>query len=329
MTRKSSAIVPAPKKSLAERRPDLRGQAEEFANASLSAATRRAIKADWKVWADWCAANGVAAMPASVDAAIGFLVDMSKKAVATLHRYRASVGKLHKLAGHPSPFADARAKAVLEGIRRKRGVAQKGKKAMTIDLASAPGRSERDRAITLFGIATALRGDELCALDTDDVVFDEQGALVRVKRSKTDQSGKGRVIAVPAIPDSPEVCPVRALRQWLALLDTGVVGPLFRSLLRNSKPSSRRLSRQAVNKIVKQVAAEAGLNPREFGSHSLRSGYVTEARMAGLDWSAIMAQTGHKKVETVQRYDRGTIDPHKASRAAEVFRAAGERRRRR
>jgi integrase len=40
------------------------------------------------------------------------------------------------------------------------------------------------------------------------------------------------------------------------------------------------------------------------GAHSLRAGFVTEAKRNGADDAAIMAQTGHKSIQTLKSYTR-------------------------
>jgi hypothetical protein len=71
----------------------------------------------------------------------------------------------------------------------------------------------------------------------------------------------------------------RALRAWL---DTAQIttGPLFRRVTRTSAISSP-LTPQTVALIIKKRARAAGLDPREFAGHSLRSGYATQAARDG------------------------------------------------
>ncbi len=54
-------------------------------------------------------------------------------------------------------------------------------------------------------------------------------------------------------------------------------GPIFRSIKKGNKLQSQRLSDRAVDMIVKRRMAEAGLKASEFGAHSLRSGFATQA----------------------------------------------------
>ena len=46
----------------------------------------------------------------------------------------------------------------------------------------------------------------------------------------------------------------------------------------------------------------AGLDPKKYGGHSLRSGFATSAAEAGAEERSIMAITGHKSAEMVRRY---------------------------
>jgi hypothetical protein len=49
----------------------------------------------------------------------------------------------------------------------------------------------RDRGLLLFGFASAMRRSELVALAVEDLEHTERGLLVTVRRSKTDQEGRG------------------------------------------------------------------------------------------------------------------------------------------
>jgi len=66
----------------------------------------------------------------------------------------------------------------------------------------------------------------------------------------------------------------------------------------------QRLSAEAVAIVVKRYVQQLGLDPGEFGGHSLRAGLATAAAAAGKSERAIMNQTGHRSVTTVRRYIR-------------------------
>lgn len=312
-------------------RPDLAAEAAEHLRASKADATWLAWKHDRKVWCAWCEANRAVPMPATPETAVGFLTEQARtKATATIKRYVASIGKWHKLEGHPSPFSDARTKAILTGIiNGKTVVAHRAKDAFTADmyLRSDAGvraneiRGLRDRAVALTGLVTACRRSELCAFRIEGLVWTDAGLVATIGKSKTDQSGKGRAVAIPRNDSVPGACPVRAIYEWLLYVNERE-GPLFRGFLRNWRPRKDAMNPGEVGIIVKRAALAAGCDPANYGGHALRAGYVTEARLAGLSWGDIMEQTGHRKVETAKRYDRSVRDPFRASKVADVFSAA-------
>jgi integrase len=181
-------------------------------------------------------------------------------------------------------------------------------------------RDVRDRAILLFGVASSLRRAELCALDLSDLTWRDEGIAALIRRSKTDRTGRGRYVAVPRSDANPARCPVRAVREWLACAEIEQ-GPLFQSLWKDGRPRGSRLPPGEVAQAVKRAARAAGLDPALFGGHSLRAGYVTQARREGLSWETIMEQTGHKKIETVKRYARDPADAFRTAHVDQVWKA--------
>jgi site-specific recombinase XerC len=73
----------------------------------------------------------------------------------------------------------------------------------------------RDRALLLVGFAGAFRRSELAAIDFTHLSFTEDGLVIDLCRSKTDQEAAGRKVGIPFGKDDG-TCPVRALRRWLA-----------------------------------------------------------------------------------------------------------------
>ena len=57
-------------------------------------------------------------------------------------------------------------------------------------------RSLRDRAILLVGYAGALRRSEIANLEISDLQYTPEGIRILIKKSKTDQTGSGHIIAL-------------------------------------------------------------------------------------------------------------------------------------
>jgi integrase len=185
----------------------------------------------------------------------------------------------------------------LKGIKRTHGTAASQKAALLTDdlrliLRTLPtsGSGTRDRALLLIGFAGAFRRSELVSIDHSDLKFEAAGVLITLRRSKTDQEGQGRHVAIPAGKDS-NTCPVLALQKWLAQAEI-VDGPVFRPIRKGGAISTTRLTGHAVAYLLKGHARVAGLAADTFSGHSLRAGFVTSAVRAGEPERRIMRQTG-------------------------------------
>ena len=169
----------------------------------------------------------------------------------------------------------------------------------TLDTTTLAGT--RDRAVLLIGFAAALRRSEFAGIDVEHLAFRPEGLTLTIPYSKTDQSGVGAAIAVPAIPLSC-YCPVAALKAWLTVsaLTTGAV---FRRLRRGPSVGQERLSDSAVAKLIKQCAKDAGHEEVSmFAGHSLRRGFITTAARQRADVFSIAAQSRHRSLDTVREY---------------------------
>jgi integrase len=250
-------------------------------------------------------------LPASPQTVILYATDLTKnqgKKWNTLCRRLAALSQLHQQAGFESPTRSWAVKQFLQGLRRELGVAPVRKQPVLIRdlkqiLAAIPDATAgaRDRALLLLGFAAALRRSELAALEVADVETVPDGLVLTVRRSKTDQSGEGTRVGIPAGAD-PATCPVRALEAWCAAAKI-TSGPLFRGVDRHGRVL-QRLSGEAVALVVKRYAEKLGYDPAAFAGHSLRAGLATSAAAAGKSERAIMRQTGHRSVTTVRRYIR-------------------------
>jgi len=288
----------------------LKEKAEGYAESGKAGSTRRAYRSDWQDFVDWCAWRELASLPAEPSTVALYLAALAEdgKRPSTIERRRAAIAFAHKEQGEISPTHHAIVDEVIAGIRRELGALQQGKTpAVTADIramvASLAGdlRGTRDRALLLIGFAGAFRRSELVALDVEDVTESAEGLLFTIRRGKTDQEGRGRLVGIPFGMQST-TCPVRAYQDWrhAASIDTGA---LFRGISPHGKLLGR-LSDKGVARTVKRAAEAAGLDPSRYSGHSLRAGLATSAAAAGAFDRDIMRQTGHKRVETLYRYIR-------------------------
>ena len=218
-----------------------------------------------------------------------------------------------------------------DALARSIGVAAKRKaKPLTteevVTIVSAIGTERRidlrDRALILLGYQGGFRRSELAALEVGDLLFEAQGIVITIRRSKSDQRGEGRAVPIHraiAVPirralEEGGPCPVEAMKNWLQM--AGLKGELgggaslrgvrvFRSLSKGAgRVLGRGLSTQSISAILKKRAGEVGIDPAEISGHSLRAGMVTEAARRGADSLAIRQKTGHRSDAMVEGYIR-------------------------
>jgi len=179
-------------------------------------------------------------------------------------------------------------------------------------LATCDGSPEglRDRALLCFGFSSGgRRRSEIAAADMRDLrKTGDEGYIYRLEYSKTQQAG----VTVDSTPDKPILGrSADALSAWLKA--AGIrEGAIFRRIWKNRIGPA--LLPGSVATIVKRRAALAGLEG-DFGAHSLRSGFVTEAGKQGVPLPAVMAMTEHRSVASVIGYfQSGAAEDNPAAR---------------
>jgi len=283
--------------------------AEQYRRAALSPATRRAYRADYRIFCAWALARGREPMPASPATVAAFIAVEAKagRSVSTIEGRLAAIRMAHLIQQRDPPTNSAEVILALQGIRNTHGKPPEQKAPATVDvldqLVASCGpdlRGRRDRALLLLGFAGAWRRSELVAIERHHIKPAADGLTILVPSSKTDQAGEGSVVAIPR---GDRLCPVVALEDWLKAAAI-IEGPIFRGLDPAGTVSPRALSDQSVALIVKRHAFAAGLDPAEFAGHSLRAGFLTAAAADGRNLFAMMDQARQKSVQTTRGYVR-------------------------
>jgi site-specific recombinase XerD len=284
--------------------------AADFAKASKAKATIEAYESDFRIFGAWCRERDLGELPAQAATVCAFLADQASlgRRASTLGRRLAAIRYFHRAAGYEAPTSDEKVKAVLSGIRRTIGAAPVRKApvmpelaiAMTADSSSL--RALRNRAVVLLGFASAMRRSEIVGLDVSDIEWRETGIVITIRESKTDKFKEGQQIGVVK---GSVACPVAALRAWLDAAQISD-GPLFRRVLnkRAQRVTGRRLAPRNVAAIVKAGVAGLGLDPRQYGGHSLRRGFVSAAVRAGKNVAKIAETTRHASLDMILVYQK-------------------------
>ena len=299
--------------------------------SSLSDNTRIAYEKGWSCFQDYCVRADVNPLAATPDHVADFFVDMGsganrangkKLSVGTLYLYRSAINRQYAEAHKSSPANHLKVNAVLKGLARMRGTAPRQVQALRehhiLGMLEQCGDSLiglRNAAIIALGFSAALRRSEICALTIDDIQIIAPGRgdgsrrmFVHIRKSKTDQAGKGQRIAVP---DGKRIKPIRRLIDWLQ--SSGIKrGFVFQSMTRGGSLRGRALHPVDIPRLLKHYAETIGLDPDEISGHSLRAGFVTSAAVHHARLDKIMEITRHSNPETVMRYirDVGLFDDH-------------------
>lgn len=314
MTASENALVPVVSAPAVLALDEL-ARVKGYLDAGIAKSTRRAYATSWATWTTWCAARGVAPLPAAPELLAVWLTERAVEgaAPASLERHLAAIAGAHHAAELLNPRAHPAVRAVLRGIRRTHGTKPRQVRPLRVEdlLATLPRgegpRAIRDRALLLIGFAGALRRSELVALDVADLEARPEGLALTIRRSKTDPEARGEVLGIPRARRA-DLCPVAAVAAWRAQLvavgGAPVHGPLFRPVNRHGQIAIARLSDRAVADLVKEAAERAGLDPAAYAGHSLRAGFATSAAAAGVPERDIMRQTRHRSIAVFRAYVR-------------------------
>jgi integrase len=276
-----------------------------------SASTLDAYESDWNDFCDWCGHHELQPFPAEPETIVNYIVELSDNAKVNTISRRVSALSENFIAGgiyDNNPCKHLLVKNALKGIKIKLGIRSHGKEPILLDdirdmlqhITGSPLLQARNAAILLIGFMGAFRRSEIANLDYDDLRFSRLGLLIHLRKTKTNQQGEEETVGIPYVTDE-SVCAVRALKHWLEL--SGItVGPIFRGFTKSGNIRKNRISDKTIALIVKQYAAAIGMNPKDYGAHSLRHGFATTAAQNDVEERDIMRQTRHKSTTMVRRY---------------------------
>lgn len=289
--------------------------ARHFAAASRSSATQRVYRGCLERWLTYCGSQSVPAGPlATPPAAAAPLViaawlaqlAAAGKSHSTVVQHRAALAFAHRAAGVPDATDHPSVAAVVDGIARTYGIAPRRQapavapSAVRAMLAACDATAVglRDAALIAIWWAAALRSAEPAQLRICDVLQVEDGAVVYLRRSKSDQAGRGTTIPIRRGTETEHIA------RWvdLACRDAARRGldpetrPLFFDLR-----SGAALSPAACSAVVQRRAWRAGV---ALTGHSLRAGWATEAARRGVAFLLIQRHLRHKHASTTARYVR-------------------------
>lgn len=280
---------------------------------SRSLSTTKAIRSDIRKFSTWCDSRNLSNLPCSPETLAEWIADLQgSSSVASIARYVSSVSTVHDLGGHDNPARSELVRLTMKGLRRSEaGTPAKKAPALRLEqlmdlldrMSSHEWPSRRNRAILAIGWAAALRASEICALNIEDIQQAIEGLVVRIRKSKTDQEGKGIPIGIPASPLTAVILDWKTAVTRLYGTNSGPLFPRigyaqvdrwFPSIGPRGRISTRSLHKLIV-RLLRMVSVEGSV-------HSLRRGMITEAAVAGAPESLIQRHSRHRSVAVLRGY---------------------------
>ena len=270
--------------------------------------TLRSYYADARSFVDWCAERNIEPFPIASETLRAYIECLqANSAYSSIRRRISSLRRLNKMLG----FQDhTRTEEVYLAIRRlKRSKCLEQNQAVGINhdilvkmIAAQPDTfaGTRNRALLSLGYDFLARRSELVAIRSEDLKFTPDGALKgMIRKSKTDQYGKGRLVF-------GSERSAKLIRKWLRL-KPAEIQPVF-CAINHGRCENRAICDRNVNDIIKRSVVKVKRCERpsdlEVSGHSLRVGAAQDLLIKGYDLAAIMRAGGWSDPSTVSRYLR-------------------------
>lgn len=277
-----------------------------YLQAATSDNTRKAYRSAIRQFEKWGGR-----LPTDRDTLVRYLLARAESLNArTLDLHLTALSQWHHYQGLSDPVRDPLVRKTMEGIRRTHGQPKRKAKALRLEniaqmvnyLRHLPDSKKkyRDVALVLAGFFGAFRRNELVAVQVRDLIWEPEGLIIRLPRSKTDQHATGLTRALPF--GAPGCCPATAIKHWIELggIDEG---PLFRPVNRWDQVQPKHLNPGAINGVLKTLGKACQFDfISELSSHSFRRGLSTSAARERVEFELIKKQGGWKSDSTVWEY---------------------------
>jgi len=312
------------KTPLARKTRKLSPEVELLVEYSTSHETRRSYGGGFRIFSAWCCERGLCPLPAEPETVAEFLAVWSKHwKISTLRQRLSMINQAHAINDLPVPGKSALVQKVVKGLNRTMPSSQKKATPLMVEHLreicagldkeiennEKPLTARRDKALFLVGFAGAFRRGELVSLKIEDIEFEDRGMKIHLRRSKTDQTGKGAIKAI-ANGKRNSTCPVRALSSWLECLEAQGAEkdrPVFCRIRKGQRfqpNAGKGFSEQSAYNVIRQRTNQIlGMGYGvSFSGHSLRRGFINEGVERNIPERSLIKTTGHKSISTFRDY---------------------------
>lgn len=276
-------------------------------NGAYAPSTIRAYRANFERFIFFCQDVSAPALPTDSETVAEYIQNLTKSGLksASIRLAIASISTIHKLNQFSDPTQSPDAKLELRKAHRTLGRASKQAVGITapilkkkIGTITNNLRGKRDRAILIVAYDSLCRRSELVSVKIEDIEQGFAGMPMRIKlrRSKTDQEGVGKKLAIK--PNTQ-----LAITHWMEAANIST-GFLFRGIGNDGSISSS-LNPGQINRIYKRLAIAASISEKGISGHSIRVGAAQDLVKSGISLPQLMALGRWSKPEMALRYGEG------------------------
>ena len=270
--------------------------------------TLRSYYVDATAFVDWCHEQNNEAFPMTSDTLSSYIEFMKLTLrYSTIRRRISSLRRVNTLLGYQDETQTEKIYLAIRRLKREKLSEQRQAAGINQDLlikmiAAQPETLAgiRNRALLSLGYDFLARRSELVALRDTDIQFTNDGALKgTIRKSKTDQYGRGRLVFGSARS-------AKLVRKWLRQKPKDIQ-PIF-CAINHGRCLDRSICDRNVNDIIKRgiIRVKGCERPSDLdvSGHSLRVGAAQDLLIRGHDLVAIMRAGGWSNANTVSRYLR-------------------------
>lgn len=270
--------------------------------------TLKSYYADANAFVDWCNEKNIEPFPLTSASIRRYIEAMAVNySYASIRRRLSCLRRINKLLGHQDQTQTEEVYLSIRRLKRSKCLQQQQAVGINhpllvkmIDAQPDTLAGIRNKALLSLGYDFLARRSELVALRTTDLDFTKDGALKgMIRKSKTDQYGRGRLVF-------GSQRSAKLLRGWFRMKPKEIEAVFC--AINHGQCIDRPICDRNVNEIIKKSVVKVKRCERpsdlEVSGHSLRVGAAQDLLVKGYDLAAIMRAGGWSNAETVSRYLR-------------------------
>ena len=249
------------------------------------------------------------------------------KSISVITQFVASASWLHRIGGYANPTDSDLIRTILEGAKRLQGKPTTRKEPVSPEILKkiykrmkskgARLSLSHQRTITFMVLAFSglLRCQEALHIKRNNIAFHSSYVALFLESSKTDKYRAGRTVLIARTGTSLD--PVLQLFKYLkaARIPHKSEQYIFRSIYTDKKtgmqslrPGNKPISYTTIKDVLKDELQAIGLDPKRYGTHSLRAGGATAAANQEVPDRLFKIHRRWRSDDSKDRYIKDSID---------------------